>query len=212
MAVTRRELITLTAVIAVGLAAMFALKWTAPIGRDVSNVPFATEVRRDVFGPSSGPARADVTLIVFTDYQCSACRIAHPRMQRAVDGDGRVRVVYRDWPIFGPPSERAARVALASDYQGIYAALHDRLMRASRFDEAALQREVEAAGGDWDRLLGDLERHGARIEARIAENKRQAFGLGLGGTPGYLVGPILLRGAHEEGEFARAFERARDLE
>jgi protein-disulfide isomerase len=210
--VTRRELITLVAVIAIGLAAMFALKWTAPVGRDVSNVPFAAEVRRDRYGPASGSADADMTLIVFTDYQCSACRIAHPRMQRAVEADGRVRIVYRDWPIFGAPSERAARVAVASDYQGIYPALHDRLMRASRFDDAALQREVEAVGGDWQRLLEDLARHGDRIEARVAETKRQAFGLGLGGTPGYLVGGILLRGAHDEGEFARAIQRARDLE
>jgi protein-disulfide isomerase len=41
-----------------------------------------------------------------------------PALEEAVQRDGKVRVIYKDWPIFGPPSERAASVALACAEQG----------------------------------------------------------------------------------------------
>jgi protein-disulfide isomerase len=44
----------------------------------------------------------------------------------------------------------------------------------------------------------------------LARNGAQAFALGLGGTPGYLIGSILVRGALREAEFTRAFTEARE--
>jgi protein-disulfide isomerase len=130
-------------------------------------------------------------------------------MLAAVRADGRVRLVYRDWPIFGAVSERAARLALASDYQGIYPDVHDALMHAGSLDDATVRLAVEQAGGDWARLLVDLAAHRGAIDAHLARNAAHAQALGLEGTPGYLAGPILIRGAMDETAFRRAFAQAR---
>lgn len=120
-----------------------------------------------------------------------------------------MQVIYKEWPIFGERSERAAEVALAADRQGLYLPVHRAFMQLSDFSDASLRKAVIEAGGDWGRLRKDLADHGAAIEDDLATNTRQAFGLGLGGTPGYLIGPLLIEGALSEREFLRAFAEAR---
>jgi protein-disulfide isomerase len=131
-------------------------------------------------------------------------------MRQAVSKDGKVRVVYKDWPIFGGASTRAAEVAIASRYQKIYPLVHDQLMTGPVGSDDALQAAVERAGGDWLRLTSDLSKNQTEINAQIDRNRMQAFELGLPGTPGYLVGPILVRGALTEAEFTRVFKDARN--
>ena len=147
---------------------------------------------------------------MFTDYQCPACRASEGAMQEAAARDGKVRIVYKEWPIFGPRSERAARVALASAYQAIYPAVHHALMTGSRPDDAMLRETIERAGGDWRQLERDLETHRADIDAELARNRMHAFSLGLEGTPAYLVGPILVKGGLSEAQFLRTIAAARE--
>jgi protein-disulfide isomerase len=149
-------------------------------------------------------------VIVFTDYQCPACKRAAPALAAAFRRDGRVRIIFKDWPIFGPVSERAARVAVASARQGIYPAVHMRLMAERRgLDDAVLQAAVEAAGGSWPRLLADLATHRLAIDRRIAGNGAEAFALSLEGTPSYVVGTLLIVGGMDEAGFTAAFAAAR---
>src|SRR3546814_9096698 len=65
----------------------------------------------------------------YSDYQCPFCRKIHPALERLAQEDGRVRIVYRDWPIFGPASEEAARMAIASQWQNKHRQFNDALMR-----------------------------------------------------------------------------------
>ena len=210
MDLSRKDLWQLFAVIAVAALLSLLLQTRRPLGENVSNNPLALAVRNDRSSPAGGPSTADLTLIVFTDYRCPACRAAYPAMKRAIAKDGKVRIVYKDWPIFGDASERAAEVAIASNFQNIYPRVHDRLMIGRADSDAALRTAVERSGGDWRKLQSDLTRNRSQIDAEIRRNKMQAFGLGLGGTPGYLIGPILVRGALTESEFTRVFRQARD--
>jgi len=194
-------------VVAGGILVSIALKVTAPIGTNVGDLPVVQAVRADRSSPVAENELADVTVIIFTDYQCPVCRLAHPEMRRAIAGDGRVRIVYKDWPVFGVRSERAARVAIASNYQGIYPLVHDTLMSSGRVDEPSLKKAVEQSGGSWARLQVDLTR--PAIDQQLANNRLQAFGLGLRGTPGYLIGPILIRGGARSAQFSKAIAVAR---
>ena len=71
---------------------------------------------------------------------------------------------------------------------------------------------VEEAGGSWPRLVDDLGRNRARIDEQIARNAEQAFSLGLGGTPGYLIGPVLVRGGLDKRGFRAALGKARSAD
>lgn len=163
----------------------------------------------DRASPSSGPADARVSVVVFTDYQCGACRLAHPAMLRAVAAAGDVRVVYRDLPVFGPRSEQAALVALAMRAQGLYPQAHDALMREPRpLDPPVLREVVTRLGGDWARAERDAA--GPAVAAQLARNGEDALRLGVTGTPTYLIGPYRVVGALKQDAFAKAFEQARE--
>lgn len=208
--ITRKDLLQILIVVLLGWGVAQLLRTTAPLGRDMSSSVRALAMLQDDASPRRDAAAPTLTMVVFTDYQCPACKLANPAMNAAVAKDGHVRVIFRDWPIFGPRSERAARIALASARQGIYPAVHDRLMAERRqLDEPVLRKAVESAGADWDRLQRELGTEGTRIDADLNRNAADAASIGVAGTPAYLIGPLLITGALDEGEFRRAFAAAR---
>ena len=210
VSLTKSEMLQLSVVIAVALIFAYLLQASSSPGQDVSNNSLVRSVLEDRSSPSQGSQQADLTLVVFTDYQCAACRAAYPAMKRAVASDGKVRIVYKDWPIFGAASKRAAEVALASRYQNLYPDVHDRLMTGAVNSNDALRAAVEQSGGNWRNLQHNLAGNRSEISSQLERNARQAFQIGLPGTPGYLIGPTLVRGALTEREFTNVFRVARD--
>jgi protein-disulfide isomerase len=206
---TRLQLLSLFALILFGASVSYLLKDARPLGRAVEGSELAAHVLRDLEAPHAVYGDGGLTVVIFIDYQCSACRRGNIALRRAIARDGNLRVVYRDWPIFGERSERAARVALAAQRQGIYPLVHEELMAANALDEAALARAVRRAGGSWQQLEADLHAYEHAIAGQLAANARDAYALGLRGTPGYLVGPLLIEGAMTEREFVRAFNQGR---
>ncbi|MBS3961403.1 MAG: thioredoxin domain-containing protein [Sandarakinorhabdus sp.] len=210
MAIARRDLLVLGGFLGAGGLGMLAVRNMRPVGVEVGKTPVVRAVLAEE-RPLAGNPLGDVTLAVFTDYNCAACRRAHPAMMEAVTADGGVLVRHFDWPIFGEASRAAARAAVAADAQGLYPAVHAALMQGGRADETAAEAALKKAGGDPDLLRRTLADEGARIEGLLARNAFHAFSLGLGGTPGHLVGPVLVRGAVPARDFRRAIRRAREL-
>jgi protein-disulfide isomerase len=207
---TSRKLVPLAYLALAGAAASYILQGNRAVGRYAGDAAAAMQILSESRSPAASHGAADLTVVAFTDYQCPACRRADPAMRRSVARDGNVRLVYKDWPIFGARSLRAAEVALAADRQGIYPSVHHALMRAPRLDNAAMRDAVEQAGGNWEQIKRVLAEHRPWIAGQLESNRVQAFTLGLEGTPGYLVGPFLVEGAMSEEEFLRAFSQARD--
>ena len=207
----RRPVLALFALALLGVAVAQLLRGTATVGQYVGDSSTAAAIRADRRSPAVTAGVADLAVVVFVDYQCPACRAAEPAFQAAAAADGNLRIVYKDWPIFGERSENAARAALAADRQALYGPVHDALMRAAIVDEASVRRAVEDAGGDWQRLQADLTGRAGEIEGQLARNRRDAFALGLEGTPGYLIGAWLIEGAASESEFRRAIAQARAM-
>lgn len=182
----------------------------APPRLKVGRTPVVEAVLADPGSPSVGPTAADVTIVVFTDYQCPICRGTDGALDRVRRTDRGVRVIYKDWPILGEASRFAARVALAADRQGRYLAVHNALMQTRRpLDREGVRQVVTQAGLDWPRVEADLRLHGPDIDAQLARHEGQAWSLGIEGTPAYLVGPFLARGGLDEGALKAAIAAAR---
>jgi len=208
----RREWLLLGGAIVAGWGVSVVLRETVPVGRDVSANPVARDALAMGGVPVAMPVGGDLTMLVFTDYQCPICRVTETELAAAVSADGKVRLAYREWPVFGVVSEHAARVALAAAAQDIYPQLHRLLMEEPRrLGDAVLREAVERAGGDWSMVQRQLVANRAAIDRALAVNARDALGLGLAGTPGYLIGGLLVEGALTERGFRRAFARARGL-
>lgn len=85
-------------------------------------------VLHDPDAPEGGNPKGDVTIVAFTDYNCPYCKKSAPDLKRIVAEDGKVRLVYKDWPILTKASVYGAQLALAAKYQGKYETVHDALM------------------------------------------------------------------------------------
>lgn len=146
--------------------------------------------------PTFGNPQGDVTIVAFFDYHCGYCRKSLPELERLVAEDGKIRLVYKDWPILSESSVVAAQLALAATYQGRYLDAHKVLMKMpARASTERMSEALGAAGIDRKKLAKDLKAHAGEIGALLRRTNDQAEVLGLPGTPVYLVGPFKVAAA-----------------
>lgn len=191
-----------------GTAALGML--TAPAYGQGRPEPGEAAVLRDPEVPVGGNADGDIAIVEWFDYQCPYCRKLEPDLRQAVKDDGKVRLVWKDWPILGPVSLVASRMALAAKYQGKYAEAHDAMIGLDvKLTEANIDEALAAAGIDVARAKRDLAANEKAIVAILARNNEQAEGLGFKGTPSFIVGKFRVPGALTKEEFGEVIADAR---
>jgi protein-disulfide isomerase len=177
---------------------------------DTDKVLTESAVLRDPDIPAAGNADGDITIVEYFDYNCPYCRKVEPELRQVVQDDGKVKLVYKDWPVLGPVSIAAARMALAAKYQDKYVAAHDALMgTASRLTEPRIRELLAAAGIDVDRAARDLETNAKTIDAILARNNDQATAFGFKGTPAFIIGKFRVPGVLTMAQFDQAIADAR---
>jgi protein-disulfide isomerase len=151
------------------------------------------ELVHDPASPVSGNPKGEITLVEFYDYRCGFCKKAASAVTELQKEDRRVRVVYKDLPILGEPSELAAKAALASQVQGKHQAFHEALLasHADMSKESILKIAVKV-GLDAKRLEADMAN--PKWQTVIDKNRALAHELGISGTPGFIVGNELVPG------------------
>jgi len=151
------------------------------------------ELLYDPASPVSGNLKGEITLVEFYDYRCGFCKKAASAVTELQKVDPRVRVVYKDLPILGEPSELAAKAALASQAQGKHQAFHEALLasHADMSKDAILKIAVKV-GLDAKRLEADMAN--SKWQTVIDKNRALARELGISGTPGFIVGNELVPG------------------
>jgi protein-disulfide isomerase len=152
------------------------------------------ELLHDPTSPISGNPKGEITLVEFYDYRCGYCKKAASAVTALQKEDPRVRVVYKDFPILGEPSELAAKAALASQAQGKHQVFHEALF-ASHADmtKESILKIALTVGLDAKRLEADMAN--PAWQAVIEKNRALAQELGISGTPGFIVGNELVPGA-----------------
>lgn len=152
------------------------------------------EIAKGLNAPVLGNPKGDVTIVEFFDYNCPYCRQVAANLMRTVQSDGKIRLILLEFPILGAPSVLAAKAALAADIQGKYSEMHAALMAAeTRHDEASIMAVATRLGLDTKKLKTDMETK--PVLERLAIAFRHAEGLGLQGTPAFLIGDALYPGA-----------------
>lgn len=141
----------------------------------------------DENAPIMGNPDGDVTVIEFFDYNCPYCRQAYAEVEKLLEFDPNVRLLYREWPILGEGSLYASRAALASREQGKYEEFHIALMNdRTRKDESAVLRIAESVGLDIEKLQADMDSDA--VVAHLEKSNELAKALGFTGTPAFVVG------------------------
>ncbi len=148
----------------------------------------ADQIFANPMSPVTGNARGDVTLVEFFDYQCPHCKDMKPIVDKVMSGDAKLRVVYKELPIFGDSSRQAAAAALAAGKQGAdkYVKLHEALLA----EEGPLNRDkvmqiAKSVGLDTDKLAKDMQ--SPDVQKQIDDNLQLAQTLQLIGTPTFII-------------------------
>jgi protein-disulfide isomerase len=145
-----------------------------------------------------GNRKGDVTLVEFFDYNCGYCKRALSDLLEMMKSDPKLKVVLKEYPILGPGSVEAARVAVAVRMQDAggakYLEFHRKLLEnRGQNDKARALAAAEEVGLDMARLERDMASE--EVTKSIEESTRLAKALSINGTPGYVVGETVIVGA-----------------
>jgi protein-disulfide isomerase len=144
----------------------------------------------DKMTPVVGEAKAPVTIVEFSDYNCSACKFMFNTLDRVMKEDkGKVRLLVKEFPIFGEQSNELASIGIAA-YQvdaSKYFAFHSAMMKApGKADETKVNAALKAAGYD----AAKVRERAKADDVRQAIERNHALGqaMGVRGTPTLIVG------------------------
>ena len=198
-------------------------------GRSASTVPNSpTEIAQATVGPTAtnpapmrydvpvgnspflGPEDAPITLIEFSDYECPYCRKwyqeTYPQIMQ--DYQGKIRFVYRDFPLTGlhANASPAAEAAYCAREQGKYWAFHDKLFSG----ELALGLDT------YTQYATDIDLNLEQFNNCVSTNKYQstveanyqfAANLGIQSTPTFFINGLAIVGAQSYAVFKQVIDQ-----
>ncbi len=149
-------------------------------------------------GVTLGNKDGDVTFVEFFDYNCGYCKRAMADMLDLLKTDPKLKVVLKEFPVLSEGSVEAAKVAVAVRMQDPtgkkYLDFHQKLLGGRGVaDKARAMAAAKDAGFDMARLEKDMASPEAK--ATIEENFKLAEGMGMNGTPSYVIGKQVVIGA-----------------
>ncbi len=140
----------------------------------------------DKLSPVDGNPKGNITLVEFFDYQCVHCRNLSPNLEKLKQHDSSLRIVYKEFPIFGEKSIFASKVALAAKKQGKYNAMHAALMGSKT---PLTQEHVLALAKKANLNIKQLQKdiNDPTIMKELQKNQQLAQALGINVTPSLII-------------------------
>lgn len=155
-------------------------------------------------GAVIGNPNGSKTLVKFTDYACSYCKMSISEVERLVAEDPDLKVVLREWPIF-QGSEEAARMSLAAARQGKYGPFYHAMFDLGPPNPQSIEAAARKAGLDLEEArrvaMSD------EVSAELAKNNAIASELGFSGTPSWVAGGEVIEGYVDHDRLADALEQ-----
>lgn len=199
---TRRTILTTT--LATAAAAATGLKPSLAQQLTKDDVFF------DKDAPVLGNPRGNVTIVEYFDYQCPYCKKAHPMVEKVVKADGNVRLVLKDWPIFGDVSIFAAQAVLGAAQIGKYEVAMEALMKTKgKLTHEEVEKRLTGAGLSMKEVAASVNKHEAKISGLLNRNYSQALAFNFAGTPAFVIGSALFPGVLDEKGLKDAIAKAR---
>lgn len=141
----------------------------------------------------AGNPKGDVTMVEFFDYNCGWCKKGLPEVMSLIENDKNLRLVMKEFPIFGGDSDYAAQAALASNAQGKYWEFHVALLsHEGKLTRETIDEIATAQGLDLDKLKSDMQ--SPKIAEIIAANQKLAQDLNISGTPAFIIDRTVVPG------------------
>jgi protein-disulfide isomerase len=193
----------LVAIVVVGVGALWLARRSGP-GEGVQVVDAPPASAGEFEGYVQGSDSAPVTIVEYADFECPACAqfavLTGPDIKQRLVETGRVRWIFRDFPIEGHQNSLPAHLAAAcADEQGRFWAMHDQLYFNHRRwvlesrPERRIRELARAIGLDEDRYQECVSSQ--RYRDRILATRQKAAERGVGSTPTFEVNNLRVTGA-----------------
>ncbi len=158
---------------------------------------------------SRGNANAPVTVVMFSDFQCSACSTVHPILQEVLQEYGdKTRFVLRNFPLptVHANAMNAAIAAQAAKSQGkFYEYVEILYKNQDKLDIASLKKYASDLG--LNRKQFDLELNSRKHKDFIKKDMEDGIFYGINSTPTIFVNGVKVREISVEG-FKNAIYKA----
>ncbi len=140
----------------------------------------------ELYNPRSnviqGNPHGRITMVEFFGYNCRFCRKYYPVIQKIVKQRPELRVVYKEYLVFGDRSKLPCYAALAANLQGKYLAMHDAMLTATKpLTKKEIIRLAKSRGLNTRKLLRDM--NNLKIKQQIDANTALMAAVGLQGAP-----------------------------
>ena len=145
--------------------------------------------------PVLGELDAPITILEWGDYQCTYCYKFHQDTLGVINEDfiksGKVKIVFKDFPLNGPDSKLAAEASYCANDQEKYWQYHDELYknwggeRTGRITREALTefaKEVKLDINEFNQCLDDQ-----KYEDKVTKLYDFGKNIGIDATPSFLV-------------------------
>lgn len=148
-----------------------------------------------------GNPDGDLTMVEFIDYRCGVCRQFNAEVHDAVEEDGNIRLILKEFPILGEESVLSSRFAISVHQiagDEAYKKAHDALMalRAPATDES-LRGIAEEIGVDADAIMAHMDTEA--VNTVLQKNHELGQTMAIQGTPTFVIGDQMLRGVPRAG-------------
>lgn len=159
--------------------------------------------------PSIGPANAAITIIEFSDYECPYCQKWHTEVWSKLQQTyaSKVRLVYRDFPLYGMHANAAlaAEAANCAGDQNAYFPFHDKLLKGSALNVPTYEKYATELKLDMTRFRECYNSH--KYASEVEADYTWAVNLGVQSTPTFFINGIALIGAQPYEVFAQLIDK-----
>jgi len=154
-----------------------------------------------------GGAKAPITIIEFSDYQCPFCKRAEDSVNKVMQTYGdKIRLVYRNYPLpMHPMARPAAEAAACANAQGKFWEYHAKLFdnQAGLSDDKfkQLAKDVGLDSAKFDECLAKKP-YADKIDQDTADGNK----VGVNGTPAFFINGRMLSGAQPFEKFKEVID------
>jgi protein-disulfide isomerase len=147
--------------------------------------------------PFKGPVNAPITIVEFSDFQCSYCKRVVNVLEQVLERyPDQVKLAFRDFPIatIHPHAAKAAEAAHCAAEQGKFWEFHDLLFeKQDTIPTADFAEHAKALGLEVTAFQTCLD--GRKYHEKVERNYAAGVKAGVSGTPAFFINGRLLSGA-----------------
>lgn len=183
---------------------------TAPAAAAESEAPVTQRYDIPTEGfPSIGPEDAEITIVEFSDFECTFCRKWHDQVykQLMTAYPNKVRLVYRNLPLtqIHPQAMNAAEASLCAGDQNAYWKYHEKLFEnaGNLSDElyASIAADLRLNTTTFEKCMTDH-----KYLSAIEEDMQFAIDLGVQSTPTFFINGLAVVGAQPLSVFQQVID------